>query len=439
MPPVTRSASRAASTNAAVSAPAPAAEAKEPVPAKTAFGRKRKASNENETASTTPRKKVKVKSGTAPADAPAAESGASTASNSRAQQDALADAESAPVLVPAVLSFSFDDAKAHLVRADARFAELFARMPCRPFEHLARVDPFQTLANSILGQQISWLAARAIAHRFIRLFDPSLPERPPEHSSSITFFPTARQVAQTDVTTLRGAGLSGRKAEYVLDLAARFADGRLSTEKLLRADDDALYEMLTAVRGIGRWTVDMFALFSLRRPDILPVGDLGVQRGVLRWHLALHSPTAHPLSISPAKLPRAPTEEPEGGAEASTSRLEEARGVTPDASSVPPAPATPARGKGKGRSRGTSGGGGVLPAPLTPSTAQTLSMHASGDPPPPLPAGLTAAGLAGRLDGKKKIKGALLTPGEMEALTDAWRPYRSLGVYYMWALAGPPK
>lgn len=263
-----------------------------------------------------------------------------------------------------------------------------------------------------------------------------------------------------DITTLRSAGLSGRKAEYVLDLASRFADGRLSTEKLLAADDGDLYEMLTAVRGIGRWTVDMFAMFSLRRPDILPVGDLGVQRGVLRWFLSLHAPTAYPLTISPEKLPKHPEEEteikksqvdgdvfPVPGKDTVGSQGQ-TRALTPDLSSILPVPSalpeTPverATTKGKSQARpDNEDSGNPLPTPFTPSINNVLNMAATAADfaPPPLPEGLTAGVLRSRLQGKK-MKGVLLTPKEMEELTDGWRPYRSLGVYYMWALAEPPK
>lgn len=370
------------------------------------------------------------------------------------------DDSDAPVLVPAVLTFSFEEAKQHLITIDRRFEEMFYRLKCKPFEHLERLDPFRTLANSIIGQQISWKAARAIYHRFIRLFDPSLPEKPQDYTQPSEFFPTARQVVSTDLAILKSAGLSGRKAEYVYDLASRFADGRLSTEKLLQADDEELYSMLIEVKGIGRWTVDMFALFSLRRPDILPVGDLGVQRGVIRWFLSLHSPSAYPITISPEKLPKNPEEDEAANGNKNadkdestlpvvgeSSGTQSARASTPDASSILPAPATgpttPAKHKGKSKnSRDTQDDGAVLPTPFTPSINKTLNIAARDvllQPPPPLPEGLTPAILRSRLNGKNKIKGALLTPKEMEELTASWRPYRSLAVYYMWALAEPPK
>jgi len=171
-------------------------------------------------------------------------------SNSSTSQDSSG-------LVPALLSFSFDDAKQHLTGVDYRFKDLFNKMECKPFQQLERVHPFRALVTSILGQQISWLAARSINHKFIRLFDPSIPEKPTDyeaHKSPASFFPTPEQVASTEFAILRTAGLSGRKAEYVHDLASRFADGRLSTEKLIRANDEELAQMLIEVKGIGRWT-----------------------------------------------------------------------------------------------------------------------------------------------------------------------------------------
>ncbi|KAL5484844.1 hypothetical protein ACEPAI_7486 [Sanghuangporus weigelae] len=366
--------------------------------------------------------------------------------------------EAPQALLPAVLSFSLDDAKRHLIAADPRFEDLFSRLKCRPFEHLERVDPFRTLATSILGQQISWLAARSITHRFTRLFDPSLPEKAPETGSSShnSFFPSAHHVAVQDVAVLRTAGLSGRKAEYVQDLAARFADGRLSNEKIIHASDEELYEMLTAVRGIGKqFEVDMFAIFSLRRPDIMPVGDLGVQRGVVRWFLSLHSPK-HAYSISPRKLPTPQTDskdvsEDNGQSDENPDIAlpdlgEPARAVTPDAAPFPPAPipSTPVTPvKGRKRTNNAVNSDDVedaevpMPPPaFTPSINRTLNkVLPTKYHPSPLPEGLSVKELQSRLEGKKKIKGAILTPKEMEDLTESWRPYRSLGVYYMWALA----
>lgn len=218
----------------------------------------------------------------------------------------LPESGPAPGLVPAQLTFTFEEAKNHLINVDPRFQILFDRLSCKPFERLETVHPFRcasllcfcsylssmscrALVTSIIGQQISWIAARSVNHKFVRLYNPSLPEKvtdypyvplPPfdytmtqargrERADDTSFFPTPQQVANTDLAILRTAGLSGRKAEYgeykcsrdfwrslklrsVRDLASRFADGRLSTEKLLQANDDELAEMLIEVKGIGR-------------------------------------------------------------------------------------------------------------------------------------------------------------------------------------------
>ncbi|KAG1735118.1 DNA glycosylase [Suillus paluster] len=309
-------------------------------------------------------------------------------------------------LVPAVLTFSFEEAKVHLIRADHRFEDIFAKLKCKPFEYLEQVHPFRALVQSILGQQISWLAARSINHRFVRLYDPSLPEKPADYSASkspTSFFPAPYQVANTDIVTLKSAGLSTRKAEYVKDLAARFADGRLSTEKLLAADDKTLAEMLIEVRGIGQ-------------------GDLGVQRGMLRWFLSRHS-SKHTFTLSPHKLSDG---EPNADKSEQTST-----GI------MGPPPTTPGPKITTG-SQLTGDDNDALPT-SSESQSQTPAQVGPADQSSNLfPKALSVANLKARLEGKK-IKdfrrGAFLTPKEMEDLAASWAPYRSLGVYYMWALS----
>nr|GAT56386.1 DNA-3-methyladenine glycosidase [Mycena chlorophos] len=330
-----------------------------------------------------------------------------------AQSDAshTADQDSEPV---PQLTFSFDEAREHLCGVDARFVDVFSRLRCKPFEELEHIHPFRALASSILSQQISTLAARSIHHRFLRLYDPALPENREEYSGS--FFPTPAQVTVTDLTTLRTAGLSQRKAEYIHDLAERFADGRLSASKIFESSDEELAELLLPVRGIGQWTVDMFAIFSLRRPDILPVGDLGVQRGVLRWFLSQHSPS-HAFPASPTKAsPKKKT--------AKRDKKEDTDMVSSEADELA-RPSTPP----------VDSGAPALPPAFTPSIERTLKKTFVDQPPQALPAGLTVAEMKSRLDGKKKIKGAFLTPEQMTELTEGWRPYRSIAVYFMWALA----
>ncbi|KAF8712342.1 RabGAP TBC, partial [Rhizoctonia solani] len=314
-----------------------------------------------------------------------------------------------PALIPAVLTFSFDKAKEHLIRADGRFEKIFKELPCRPFEHLEPVDPFHDR-----GQQISWLAAKSIRHRFLRLFDRSLPEKVSlNHDQGLKYtFPSPGRIASVDEGILRTAGLSGRKAEYGMDnhglvYLARFADGRLSTQKLANTTDEELLEMLIAVRGIGKWTVDMFAIFSLRRPDILPVGDLGTQKGLLNWVLSSHDPEKHSLCIDPKKLPKTDDDEPE--------KPKEAKAVEPgEDTSVLPTPVQASTSKS------------TAAAPEVPNPKQFATIPLVPVTPVPLPEGVTLEMLKARANGKKAKGGCYLLPNEMEALTASWKPYRSL-------------
>jgi DNA-3-methyladenine glycosylase II len=125
-------------------------------------------------------------------------------------------------------------------------------------------DHFHALAESIVYQQLAGAAAATIFGRFRALFDgPLAPE-------AVLAMPEAK---------LRGAGLSTNKAASIRDLAAKVLDGTLPLDNLARLRDEALIERLVAVRGIGRWTAEMFLMFQLRRPDVWPVDDYGVRKG----------------------------------------------------------------------------------------------------------------------------------------------------------------
>lgn len=117
---------------------------------------------------------------------------------------------------------------------------------------------------------MSGAAAKSIKAKFIALFD----EEPGER------FPHPSQVATRSIEQLRTAGLSQRKAEYIKGLAEKFASGDLSAQMLRDATDDEVMEKLIAVRGLGKWSVEMFACFGLKRMDVFSLGDLGVQRGM---------------------------------------------------------------------------------------------------------------------------------------------------------------
>jgi DNA-3-methyladenine glycosylase II len=139
------------------------------------------------------------------------------------------------------------------------------------------VEPFQALSSGIMSQQVSGAAASSIKKKFISLFDFHTSSSSDEQHDNGKHFPTPAQVVEKDIPTLRTAGLSQRKAEYIHGLAEKFVSGELSAKMLIEATDEEVLEKLMAVRGLGRWSVEMFACFSLKRTDIFSTGDLGVQ------------------------------------------------------------------------------------------------------------------------------------------------------------------
>jgi 3-methyladenine DNA glycosylase/8-oxoguanine DNA glycosylase len=149
---------------------------------------------------------------------------------------------------------------AHLRRVDPYCAAVIDRIgPC---QLEPRPDRFGTLVRAIIGQQISTRAATSIDQR-VR----DLGGTPHEPSALLKLGEPA----------LRGAGLSGVKARYILNLAEAVAGGHAPLDEFDDWDDDAIIARLTAIKGIGRWTAEMFLIFALNRPDVLPVGDLGVR------------------------------------------------------------------------------------------------------------------------------------------------------------------
>jgi 3-methyladenine DNA glycosylase/8-oxoguanine DNA glycosylase len=131
------------------------------------------------------------------------------------------------------------------------------------------VEVFSALAASILYQQLAGAAARTIHGRFLALF-----EGPPSPKALLALTPER----------LRGAGLSSNKAAAIRDLAAKVLDGTVPTDGWSRLSDDEIVERLTSVRGIGRWTSEMFLIFDLRRLDVWPVYDYGVRKGYARLY-----------------------------------------------------------------------------------------------------------------------------------------------------------
>lgn len=172
-----------------------------------------------------------------------------------------------------------DEANAHLIRVDPRMEPLIRKNHCRVFspEGLAeKIDPFESLCSGVISQQVSGAAAKSIKKRFVDLFAPTSAR-----------FPQPSQVAAMKIETLRTAGLSQRKAEYVQGLAEKFASGELSAQMLADASYEEVFKKLIAVRGLGRWSVEMFACFALKRMDVFSLGDLGIQRGSKQPSLVL--------------------------------------------------------------------------------------------------------------------------------------------------------
>jgi DNA-3-methyladenine glycosylase II len=127
-------------------------------------------------------------------------------------------------------------------------------------------DAYGTLVRSITGQQLSTKAAATIYGRLTELYGGRTP--------------TPEEILATDPQQLRAIGLSNAKAAYLRDLAEHIVDGELPVDQLAELPDAKVCELLTAIKGLGRWTVDMFLMFHLGRPDILPVGDLGIRKAM---------------------------------------------------------------------------------------------------------------------------------------------------------------
>jgi len=142
-------------------------------------------------------------------------------------------------------------------------------------------DPFRALVHAIISQQLSSKAAATIAARFDALFGAGRP--------------TPSDVARVPDDRLRGVGISGQKVRYLRDLCARIDDTSLDLQGLPDMSDDEVIEALTRVKGIGRWTAEMFLMFRLHRPDVLPVGDFGIVKAVQRAYRLRKVPTPERL------------------------------------------------------------------------------------------------------------------------------------------------
>jgi DNA-3-methyladenine glycosylase II len=172
----------------------------------------------------------------------------------------------APVASEYVSPDFWDDACRHLKRRDRVLKRLIPQFGDTRLQ--SRGDAFTTLARSVVGQQISVKAAQAVWNRFAALTQAS------------TTAVDADAVRALPIERLREAGLSARKAEYLHDLSAHFVDGRVHVAQWQSMDDEAIIDELVAIRGIGRWTAEMFLIFHLLRPDVLPLDDLGLIKGI---------------------------------------------------------------------------------------------------------------------------------------------------------------
>ncbi len=163
-------------------------------------------------------------------------------------------------------AYDTEAAVAHLIAADPKLAKLIARAGPFTLRLAHQQSPFEALTESIIYQQLHGKAAATIHRRLLESFGEG--------------HPLPEQILDAPNEQLRAAGLSANKSLALRDLAAKTLDGTVPTlARIRRMSDEAIIEHLTQVRGVGRWTVEMFLMFRLGRPDILPVSDFGVRKG----------------------------------------------------------------------------------------------------------------------------------------------------------------
>ncbi len=150
------------------------------------------------------------------------------------------------------------------LKKDKKFAVVAKRFPLPELRH--STNAFRSLAHSIIYQQLSGKAAATIEKRFVALY---LPKK----------FPQPEDVMRTSITKLRSVGLSGQKSGYLRDLSQKFRDKTVDPKHFHLMTDEEISEHVICVKGIGQWTADMFLIFALNRPNVLPTGDLAIQKG----------------------------------------------------------------------------------------------------------------------------------------------------------------
>lgn len=182
--------------------------------------------------------------------------------------------------MPRRLPFSIARANAHLRAADRVLARLIDAHG--PYQPRPVDDPFDFLLRAILRQQLAGAAAATIERRWRALYGAE---------GQLDARPAPRAILRTSDDAFRAAGVSRQKARYLRDLAAHALDGRADFAALPRLPDDEVIARLTVVHGIGEWTAHMFLMFALGRPDVLPVGDLGVRHGMRIAYALAEPPT----------------------------------------------------------------------------------------------------------------------------------------------------
>lgn len=168
---------------------------------------------------------------------------------------------------------------AFLQQSDPVLAHLIERIgPCQLQQAQQEGDVLASLSRAIVSQQLSTKAAAAIYQRFLLLY----PDKP---------FPSAQDLLDTPVETLRSVGLSRPKITYLQDLAQKIQAGLPTLAELQQMDDEAIIQQLTQVKGIGRWSVQMLLIFRMQRPDVLPVDDLGIRSAIQKAYGLSELPT----------------------------------------------------------------------------------------------------------------------------------------------------
>jgi DNA-3-methyladenine glycosylase II len=175
----------------------------------------------------------------------------------------------------------------HLKKRDPKLGLLIEKVGRFDFDRGGDEGHYEFLVASIVYQQIAGNAARAILGRFKGLYNAK--------------YPTPRQYLNTKTSALRSAGLSPQKISYIKDLSKRILSRRLDLEKLSEAEDEKIIEELDEIRGIGRWTAEMFLMFSLRRVDVLPFDDLGVQKAIQKVYRLRKLPSKEKMEKLRAK------------------------------------------------------------------------------------------------------------------------------------------